>query len=447
MFRVDAQSTVRMCNGATRRDFLHVGSLAFFGTSLSQWLALKAASGVDENKQVSCIFLYLTGGPPQLDTWDPKPSAPSEFRGPYRPIATNVPGVQISQLFPRMAQQTDKLAIVRSFAHTNPSHPRASTWVQTGRPPAAGIRYPHMGCVINKLKQSHGDLPTHILLPYKARSSQTAGFLGNLHQPFIVDSDPSDPNFQVKDLLPPEYVSAARVDRRRTFRDLVDSSFREFEEQAEGKLLDANFAQAYQIISSATAREAFELKGESKELRGRYGDNRFGQGCLLARRLIERGVRFVTVNMYDDFSGSWDIHGQTPFAPIAGMEQLGPTFDAAFASLIEDLAQRGLLEQTLVVAMGEFGRSPKINPSGGRDHWPYCGSMIFSGGGVVGGQVIGASDKTASAPTDRPVSPDEIVASVYHALGVSLHTDLPGPAARPVPIVEIGVEPVHELFA
>ena len=447
MLRLDSRTPMRFCGGVSRRDFLHVGSLSFLGANLSQLQALKAESRADRDKEVSCILLYLMGGPTQLDTWDMKPQAPVEYRGPYRPISTSVPGIQISQLFPKMAQQADKLALVRSFCHTNPSHPRAEIWVQTGKPPVAGVRYPHVGCVVDKLQGSQGVLPAHILLPYKARASQSAGFLGNLYQPLVVNSDPSDPSFEVKDLLPPEYVSATRIDRRRKFRELVDGAFREFEaESAAGKLLDANFARAYQIISSATAREAFNLGHESEKLRERYGMNRFGQGCLLARRLIERDVRFVTVNMYDDFSGSWDIHGQAPFAPIAGMDTLGPTFDHAFATLIEDLHDRGLLNRTLVVAMGEFGRSPKVNPSGGRDHWPYCGSMIFSGGGVAGGQVIGASDKIASEPTDRPVSPEEIVATVYYALGISLHTDLPGPGARPVPIVEIGVEPIQELF-
>jgi uncharacterized protein (DUF1501 family) len=174
--------------------------------------------------------------------------------------------------------------------------------------------------------------------------------------------------------------------------------------------------------------------------------NRFGQSCLLARRLVERGVRFVTVNMFDDLAGSWDIHGQAPFTSLSALDTLGPMFDQAFSSLLEDLQQRGLLEQTLVVAMGEFGRSPKINPAGGRDHWPACGTLILAGGGIVGGQVIGSSDGMASEPRDRPVRPMEILASLYHALGVSIHTELDGPGNRPVPVVDIGVEPIRELF-
>ena len=448
MLRLDCRKATTFCHGSSRRDFMHVGSLAFLGACLSGRMALEAKPRQSGKTVESCILLYLVGGPPQLDTWDMKPHAPVEFRGPYRPVATNVPGIQISQLFPRMARQTDKLALVRSFCHTNPSHPRAAIWVQTGRPPVAGIRYPHVGCVVEKLKPASGDLPAHVLLPYKARGSQSAGFLGKLHQPFVVDSDPSDSRFQVRDLLPPDNVSTVRVNRRRSFRTLVDDAFQKFEEgSAEAKLIDSNFAQAYQIISSAEARQAFELDREPEKVRGRYGTNRFGQSCLLARRLVERGVRFVTVNMFDDFSGSWDIHGQAPFAPITGLNNLGPMLDNACASLIEDLHDRGMLEQTMVVVFGEFGRSPRVNPSGGRDHWPGCGSMIFAGGGVAGGQVIGASDRTASEPTDRPVSPEEILATIYHALGISLHTDLPGPGARPVPIVEIGVEPVQELFA
>ena len=446
MLRLDGHRKIGLCHGTRRRDFLHAGSLAFLGLSLGDLLSARA--GAPESDDVNCIFLYLVGGPPQLDTWDLKPEAPVEFRGPFQPISTEVAGIQISELFPKMARQLDKMAIVRTFTHDNPSHPQAESWVQTGMSPVSGIKYPHVGCVVDKLKQARGKLPSHVLLPYKARSGQTAGFLGKLHQPFIVDGDPSADEFRVQDLLPPDYLPPLRIDRRLSFRQLVDATFSKFEEQsAAGKVLDANFEQAYQILSSADAREAFELDREPEPLRERYGKHRFGQGCLLARRLIERGVRFVTVNMFDDFSGSWDIHGQAPFAPIAGLHTLGPMLDESYSSLIEDLHDRGLLEKTMVIAMGEFGRSPKINPAGGRDHWPYCGSMLFAGGGVRGGQVIGATDKRASTATERPVRPEEILASVYHALGISLHTDLPGPGNRPVPIVEIGVEPIHELFS
>ncbi len=447
MLRLDGPISVPLCQGLTRRDFLHAGSLAFLGLTLSELELLKARGAADPSNQMNCIFLLLLGGVPQLDTWDMKPDAPAEIRGPYQPISTDTPGIRISQLFPRMAQHTSKLALIRSFHHTNPAHPQAQQWMQTGRPPSAGIEYPHLGCVVEKLSKSRGDLPSHILLPFKPKRGQSAGFLGKTHEPFVIDSDPSNQDFRVRDLLPPDYVSALRVERRVGFRNLVDRAFKRFEEgSASTRLLDSNFAQAYRIISSSEARDAFDLALEPEKLRRRYGMNQFGQSCLLARRLVERGVRFVTVNMFDDLAGSWDIHGQAPFSSLTALDSLGPSFDSGFSTLIEDLHDRGLLDNTLVVATGEFGRSPKINPAGGRDHWPACGTLVFSGGGVVGGQVIGSSDSIASEPRDRPVSPDEIQASIYQALGISLHTELPGPGNRPVPIVEIGVEPIHELF-
>ncbi len=447
MLRLDGPISVPLCQGLSRRDFLHAGSLAFLGLTLPELELLKARGLADPSNQMNCIFLLLLGGVPQLDTWDMKPDAPAEIRGPYQPISTQTPGIQISQLFPRMAQHTNKLALIRSFHHTNPAHPQAQQWMQTGRPPSAGIEYPHLGCVVEKLSKARGDLPSHILLPFKPKRGQSAGFLGKTHEPFVIDSDPSNREFQVRDLLPPDYVSALRVERRLGFRRLVDRAFKRFEEgSTPTRLLDSNFAQAYQIISSSEAREAFDLELEPEKLRRRYGMNQFGQSCLLARRLVERGVRFVTVNMFDDLAGSWDIHGQAPFASLTALDSLGPSFDNGFSTLIEDLHDRGLLDNTLVVATGEFGRSPKVNPAGGRDHWPACGTLVFSGGGVVGGQVIGSSNSIASEPKDRPVSPDEILASIYRALGISLHTELPGPGNRPVPIVEIGVEPIHELF-
>jgi len=436
---------VAVGEGVTRRDFLHAGSLASLGLTLSNFSTLGALGAVDTRNETRCIFLLLVGGPSQLDTWDVKPEAPSEIRGPYKAIATNVSGIRISQLFPRMAGQAHRFALVRSFYHKNAQHEAAQQWVQTGRPLLPGLSYPPVGSVVNALGRSGGELPDYVLLSGRA---QSAGFLGKSREPFLIPSDPSDPTFRVRDLVPPEYISALRVDRRQSFRQLVDEGFRRFEESsAATKLLDANFDQAYRILSSVEARAAFDIGQESPRVRDRYGRTRFGQSCLLARRLIERGVRFVTVNMFDDVGGlSWDIHGAAPFSPISALDTLGPMFDHAFSSLLEDLADRGLLDRTLVVALGEFGRTPKINSSGGRDHNPGCGTVILAGGGVVGGQVVGSSDAIGSEPRDRPVRPDEVVATIYYALGIRLDAHLPGPQNRPIPVVEVGVQPIRELF-
>jgi len=334
-------------------------------------------------------------------------------------------------------------------------HDTGHQMMQTGRLFQGGLEYPHIGCVLSKYKGPKGDVPPHVLIPKvigptggNMPHGQSAGFLGKTFDPFVLNADPSDPNFRVPDMLPPDYIAAVRVDRRRSWRNEIDKSVSYFESSQDAKLMDSTFNQAYTLMSSAKAREAFELRQESDDARKKYGMNRFGQGCLLARRLIERDVRFVTVNMFEDLGGglSWDIHGTAPFSSISALDTLGPMFDSGFSSLIEDLADRGLLPQTLVVATGEFGRTPKINPSGGRDHNPACGTVIFAGGGIAAGQVVGSSDSIGAEPRDRPIRPEEVVATVYHALGISLNTNLPGPQNRPIPIVDVGVKPIQELF-
>ncbi len=457
MIRLDADKKVHFCDGLSRRDFFHAGSLAYLGLGLTDLLSLKALGAVNPQKDVNCIMLFLVGGPSQLDTWDMKPNAPSEIRGPYKPIKTNAPGIEICEVFPKMARHADKFALVRTLYHTAAAvHDTGHQMMQTGRLFQGGIEYPHVGCVLGKLKGPKGDVPPHVLLPRPIGNTggnmphgQTAGFLGKLYDPFVLNADPSEPNFQVPDLLPPDYMPALRVDRRRNWRELVDQGVKQFESNADARLLDSTFHQAYTLMSSAKAREAFDLNKEPEESRSRYGKNRFGQSCLLARRLIEAGVRFVTVNMFETVFDeiTWDIHGSSPFSPISCYRDLvGPMFDAAYSSLLADLHQRGLLDQTLVVAMGEFGRTPKVNPAGGRDHWPQCWSTVFAGGGVKGGQAVGESDEIGAAPKTRPVTPAEVAATIYASLGISLETELPGAQSRPIRLVDHGVEPIRELF-
>ncbi len=459
MIRLDADRPVQFCDGLRRRDFLHAGSLAFLGLGLPQFLGLKALGAVDKGKKdINCIFLMLVGGPSQLDTWDPKPDAPAEIRGPHRPIKTNVPGMEISEIFPRMAKHADKYALIRSCYHTAPAvHDTGHQMMQTGRLFQAGVEHPHYGCVLSYLKGSKGDVPSHVLLPKPIGPTggnmphgQTAGYLGKRYDPFVLNADPAAPGFKVPDLLPPDYMSALRVDRRKNWRAMVDKTVSKFETSQDARLLDDTFHRAYTLMTSQKARAAFELHREAEEVRRRYGVNRFGQGCLLARRLIEAGVRFVTVNMFETVFDeiTWDIHGSPPFSPISAIKDLcGPMFDNAFTSLLEDLHDRGLLEETIVFAVGEFGRTPKINPAGGRDHWPQVWTAIMAGGGIQGGQVIGASDDQGAFPKDRPVSPPEMAATVYHALGIKLDQELPGAQGRPISVVDSGAEPIHELFS
>jgi len=456
MLKFDSEKPVHFCDGVKRRDFLHAGSLAFLGLTLNDFVLLKKQGAVNVDRDVNCIMLFLVGGPSQVDTWDMKPEAPAEIRGPYRPIPTNVSGIQISEVFPRMARHADKYALVRSLYHTAAAvHDTGHQMMQTGRLFQGGIEYPHVGCVLGKLKGPKGDVPPHVLLPRPIGNTggnmphgQTAGFLGKAYDPFVLNADPSDPKFEVPDILPPDYISSMRVERRRSLRQLVDDSVKYLEASQDAKLLDSTFSQAYTLMSSATAREAFELSRESEQTRDRYGRNRFGQSCLLARRLVESGVRFVTVNMFETVFNeiTWDIHGSKPFSPIVCYRDLiGPMFDNAYSSLLEDLAQRGMLENTLVVAMGEFGRTPKINPAGGRDHWPQCWTVLFAGGGVKGGNVVGASDEMGGYPKDRPTTPAEVAATIYHALGISIGQELMN-QTRPIRLVDHGVEPIRELF-
>jgi hypothetical protein len=356
-----------------------------------------------------------------------------------------------------MAKHADKYALVRSVYHTAAAvHDTGHQMMQTGRLFQGGIEHPHPGAVVTRLRGPKSAAPAHVVLPTPMGPTggnlphgQSAGYLGKQFDPLVLNADPSKKDFKVADLLPPDYVTAVRQDRRQALREAVDESVRAFESSASAKLLDANFSQAYTLMSSKEAREAFDINAEPEALRQKYGINKFGQSCLLARRMLERGTRFVTINMFETVFNeiTWDIHGSRPFTPIQAYRDIvGPWFDNGYSTLLEDLSQRGMLENTLVVCMGEFGRTPKVNPAGGRDHWPQCWSIFFAGGGVKGGQVVGASDEIGGYPKDRPVTPSEVAASVYHALGIDLHHELPGPQGRPIPIVDAGVKPITELF-
>ena len=456
MLRLDAPRSVSFCDGFTRRDFLHAGALSTLGLTLPGFLAQKAAGAATDN-DVNAIMLFLVGGPSQLDTWDPKPNAPDEIRGPFKAIDTNVPGIRITEVFPQMARHADKFSLIRSVYHTATAvHDTGHQMMQTGRLFTGGVEHPHVGCVLGYLKGQRGEMPAHVLLPKPIGRTggnlphgQTAGYLGKQYDPFVLNAYPEDPKFQVPDLLPPDYISAVRADRRQRMREAVEGELAAFEKQAECKQMDDNFNLAYRLMSSPQAREAFALDKEPASVRDRYGRTRFGQGCLLARRLIERGVRFVTVNMFETVfdEKTWDIHGSAPFTDIVEMKNLiAPSFDQAFSALLEDLSDRGLLKTTVVTALGEFGRTPKINPAGGRDHHPGVWTIIMGGGPVQGGRVVGESDELGYFPKSRPVQPSEVAATIYQALGLDPHHDLPGPQNRPLPLADYSVRAIKELF-
>jgi Protein of unknown function (DUF1501) len=392
-------------SGFHRRDLLRALPLPALGLGMAQLLGAGETSVVESaSPDASCILLMLVGGPSQLDTFDMKLEAPSEVRGPYKPIKTNVPGIEISEIFPRTAKQADKFAIIRSMYHTAiPMHDAGHQLMQTGRVPGFGIQHPHIGCVLSRLKRSKDGVPFNVLLPGplvnsggKLSLGHTTGFLGAGFDPFVAEPESAGP----------------------------------------------------QLVSAGMA-EAFNLNLEPESIREKYGLNRFGQSCLVARRLVEAGTRFVTVNMFQTVFDeiTWDIHGSQPFSPIGAYGgRVGPMFDMAYSSLLQDLAERGLLKSTMVVATGEFGRTPRINAAGGRDHWPQCWSMLMAGGGICGGQVIGASDEIASAPKDRPTTPAEVAATIYYRFGVHPATELHRPDGRSIPLLDPGVQPLEELF-
>jgi len=421
--------------------------------------AAQAAGAVEPGRdERSCIMIFNLGAPSQFETWDPKPDAPAEIRGPFKPISTASPEIQISEIFPKHATLADKFSIVRSCFHTAAAvHDTGHQMMQTGRLFTGGINTPHAGCVASYLMGRRSDLPAHVILPEPMGRTggnlphgQDAGFLGKAHDPFVLNADPSKADFRVPDLLPPKQIGEVRIDRRRKLREAVDRTVSNFEKSENAKLLDSSFEAAFRIVTSEKARAAFDLSQEPQAVREKYGMSRFGQCCLLSRRLIEASVRFVTVNtfltVFDEIT--WDIHGTKPFTSIEGMRDIvAPMYDQGYAALIEDLEQRGLLENTLVCNLAEFGRTPRVNPAGGRDHWPQCWSMYFAGGGVKGGRVIGKSDPIGGYPAERPVNPSEVVATIYHSLGFNLESHLPGPAGRPFPLVDFGTKPIHELFA
>lgn len=445
------------CNGTTRRDFLRVGALSAFGLSLADYLWAKQQGAVKPgNDDKACIMIFNLGAPSQLDTFDMKPDAPAEVRGPFKPISTRG-DFQVSEILPMHAKIADKFSIVRSCYHTSAAvHDAGWQMMQTGRQFTGGIETPHAGSVISFLKGRKSDLPPHVVLPEimgrgggGLPNGQAGGFLGKSHDPFALMADPSKPNFKVPDLLPPESIGTARLERRKRLREIVDSRIKQFEDSDDAKLLDENFRTAYRLMTSKQAREAFDLTQEAAKTRERYGMNRFGQCCLLARRLIESGVRFVTINtfltVFDEIT--WDIHGSKPFTSIEGMKNIvAPMYDRAYSALIEDLDQRGMLDNTLVSNVAEFGRTPKVNPAGGRDHWPQCFTVGFAGAGVQGGRAIGASDPIGAVPADRPTPPGDVIATIFHALGLDLHAELPGPGGRPFPLVDFGSKEIKELF-
>ncbi len=414
------------CEGFYRRDFLKAGVLGLFGLSLTDLFRLKALANPrppGEGMQAphtakSIILIWLGGGPSHLDMWDLKPDAPEEIRGLFKPIPTNVTGIHISEHMPKLAQQMEKLCIVRSMTSPEAAHERGTHYMMTGYQPLPGFAVPGYGAVVAKLKPQRSALPPYIAVPAPVAYGG-GGFLGASLAPFSPGGNPASKNFKVRDLQPPKGISYQRVERRRSLRQAVDAAFKKYEVgNPAAEAVDSFYTSAYNLMSSSDARAAFALENETNKLRDAYQRNTFGQSCLLARRLVEAGVNFVTVS-----NGGWDNHNNI-FSSLPGKLN---AFDGTMATLIEDLSERGLLESTMVMAMGEFGRTPVINRNGGRDHHSRVFSIMLAGGGVQGGQVIGASDPFGMEPAETPVRPEDLSATLYQSLGIDYNQSLESP--------------------
>lgn len=429
------QHPLRRCDGVTRRDVVRLGALTALGLTAGSWTTLRASPGASPAKARGCILVWLDGGPSHIETFDPKPDAPSEVRGPFGTIATALPGVRVTDLLPEVARRLDRVALVRSMTSPLGEHNLASHYLLTGYEPSPALMYPSFGAVVSHLRGGRGALPPYVAVP-DVNPMGGAGYLPASCRPFAVAGDPARPDFRVRDLDLYPGVTGLRVERRRAFLDTLDRAGRAADGPSAG---DPEFEQAYRLVASPGARRAFDLADEAPRVRDRYGRRTLGQALLLARRLVERGVPFVTVT-----DRGWDTHDglvtrlKEGYAGAKAGVGLVPTLDQALSALLDDLGDRGLLDETLILVMGEFGRTPKRNTAGGRDHWPRAFSALLAGGGVRGGQVVGASDATGEGPADRPVTPADLARTVYTLLGIDPARALRTADGRPVRINQGG---------
>jgi hypothetical protein len=441
-------SRLPLCEGMTRREWLRAGGLSTMGLMLPDLLRHQANAATSNHdsgfgRAKSCILVFLFGAPAHQDVWDLKPDAPAEVRGEFRPIASKVPSINVGEHIPRIAQQTHRLALVRSVSHPDNTHTVEMHYMLTGHrhlrpntnPQNQPTDFPTFGAVMQYLRPGKGALPSGVSLNSPANQVSAAnhifpgffaGILGSAYDPLFVPQDPGKPDFQPFPVA--RGADAERMLDRRGLLAVVDHQ-REILGQAAGaRTLDAHTNRAFDLITSPAARRAFDLSRESHRLREQYGSTAFGQGLLLARRLVEAGVRLMTVNWARD-DAFWDTHADN-FNLLK--TSLLPPFDRGFSVLLEDLAQRGLLDETLIVCLGEFGRTPKINKAAGRDHWAGCNTVVLAGAGIRGGLVHGASDRQAAYPITPPVSPEDLAATIYHALGIDIRTQVRDQLGRPL---------------
>jgi hypothetical protein len=444
-------SGARLCDGLTRRDVLHVGGLGALGFSLNHLLGSSAAASIGPGggKAKSCIVLFLMGGPPQHSTWDPKPDAPAEVRGEFGPIATNVPSVQFCELMPKLAGMADKLAVLRAVSTGDNAHSSSGYYMLTGRPhqpqnvenanPGPPNNWPCLGALVQRVAPPRGELPAAVRLPMHIFNTdgsvwpgQDAGFLGRMADPWLIRCEPASPTYAIPEFTLPVELTAGRLESRTSLLSELNRKLDLVERSGAVEYYDGLTQKAFGLLSSSQSRRAFDLAAEPAELRERYGNSQFGQSTLLARRLVEAGVRLVQVNWFrgpeePSDAPCWDSHANEPQRLKT---VLMPPMDQAFSALIEDLAQRGLLDETLVVCMAEFGRTPKMNGRAGRDHWGPVFSIAMAGGGIRGGVVHGASDRLGAEPAEGLVRPEDITATILHSLGYAPETTVEDPQGR-----------------
>jgi hypothetical protein len=438
----------RLCDGMVRREFLRIGGLALGGLALPGLLGARAFLPT-EHRFKRCLQLFMWGGPAQQETFDLKPNAPDGVRSLFRPIATSVPGIQICEHLPRLARIADRYAILRSVTHTGVNHGTSAYHMLTGhihftpgtlRHPTPSD-FPSVGCAAARFGRQPADLPSYVALPATILDGdggevpgQGPGILGQAADRFLVHGDPTRPDFSLETLTLPPDVSGHRLQGRRDLQAALEHHAEQVGHLAGTDAMSGHYQRAYRLLQSPAARRAFHLAAEPARVRDQYGWHHFGQSCLLARRLLEAEVPLVTVywnSPTNTDNQSWDTHDN---AEARMRDHLLPAFDRAMTSLLDDLQQRGLLDDTLVMWMGEFGRTPRLNRTGGRDHWGFCQSVLLAGAGVRGGQVWGSSDAHAAYAAESPVSPDDLAATVFHTLGIPLDQEMHDALGRPLPL-------------
>lgn len=430
--------------GIHRREFLRLGSLATGGVSLTEILRQRARAQ-EARHDTAVIQVFLCGGPSQHDTFDPKPLAPAECR-PFDSIQTAMPGVRVTEFFPRLAAILDECSVVRSVAHGDGSHNHSVHWLQTGHYPNKLVfgenQFPATGAMIAKYRGANDrGVPPNVAIPEGFYYS-TASYLGSRYNPMEV-GDPNKADFSVSNLKLIDGITTNRLDDRLRILQGLDRFRRDVDTHGRFAAMDAFQVSAYDMLSGPAVRRAFDISREDPRLRDRYGRTRLGQACLLARRLVEAGVTFVNVKDYEFFE--WDLHGTVGGPGIEGTKTKGPHLDMALSSLIIDLKERGLLDRVLVQVFGEFGRTPNINTTAGRDHWGNVFTALFAGGGLRHGQVIGSSDAKGALPQDRPLGPTDLLATMYRFLGISTDLSPTDFSGRPIPLLPSG-EPIREMF-